>query len=129
MELTGIQLGTSRPHLDWPFKNRPNQQYAAEQQSTNTETPQLSEEAKELLIEATKVNSGLIQKIGLANGKLININGKALNELGNRRSEAKWEGALDELIERRLVKDYNGKGKAFEVTHKGFEVTDTLKGP
>ena len=102
---------------------------AAEQQSTNTETPQLSEEAKELLIEATKVNSGLIQKIGLANGKLININGKALNELGNRRSEAKWEGALDELIERRLVKDYNGKGEAFEVTHNGFEVTDTLKGP
>ena len=102
---------------------------AAEQQSTNTETPQLSEEAKELLIEATRVNSGLIQKIGLANGKLININGKALNELGNRRSEAKWEGALDELIERRLVKDYNGKGEAFEVTHKGFEVTDTLKGP
>ena len=102
---------------------------AAEQQSTNTETPQLSEEAKDLLIEATKVNSGLIQKIGLANGMLININGKALNELGNRRSEAKWEGALDELIERRLVKDYNGKGKAFEVTHKGFVVTDTLKGP
>ena len=101
---------------------------AVEQQSTTPDLPQLSEEAKELLTEAAKDNNRLIQKIGLANGLLIKTNGKTLNDLGNSRSEAKWEGALDELIERRLVKDYNGKGKAFQVTDKGFEVADTLKG-
>ena len=100
-----------------------------EQPSTNTETPQLSEEAKELLIKATKDNYRLIQRIGLANGLLIKTDGKTLNELGNRRSEAKWEGALDDLIEQKMVKDYNGKGKAFEVTDKGFKVADSLGGP
>ena len=99
---------------------------AEEQQSTRSEIPQLSEEAKRLLIEASKDNSELIHRIGLANGLLIRVNGKALNEVGNNRSEAEWEGALDELIERRLVKDYNGRGKAFRVTSSGLKVADSL---
>ena len=100
-----------------------------EQQPTIAETPQLSVEAKGLLIEASKDRSRLIQKIGLANGLLIKTSGKVLNELGNRRSEAKWERALEELVERELAKDYNGKGTAFEVTDKGFEVADKAQGP
>ena len=99
---------------------------AEEQQSTSSEIPQLSVEAKGLLIEASKDNSELIHRIGLANGLLIRVNGKALNEVGNNRSEAEWEGALDELIERRLVKDYNGRGKAFRVTSSGLKVADSL---
>ena len=99
---------------------------AEEQQSTSSEIPQLSVEAKGLLIEASKDNSELIHRIELANGLLIRVNGKALNEVGNNRSEAEWEGALDELIERRLVKDYNGRGKAFRVTSSGLKVADSL---
>ena len=94
--------------------------------STTAETPQLSEEAINLLIEAAKDKFRLIQRIGLASGLIIRTNGKDLNEVGNRRSEAKWDGALENLLEKKFVKDYNGKGTAFEVTHKGFECVDSL---
>ena len=125
---------------------------AAEQQSTNTETPQLSEEAKELLTEATKDRKRRIRKFGPsaspspityaelkdAHGEtqefipirdpVIKTNGKDFGEIGTPRSEAVWEGALDELIRRELAKDADGSGEIFTVTHKGFEVADTLKG-
>ena len=101
---------------------------AVEQQSTIAETPQLSEEAKRLLIEAVKDKSGFIQKIKLANGLLIKVNGKALNEVGNRRSEAMWEGAINDLIERDIVRDYSGKGTSFSLTDKGYTVADSLEG-
>lgn len=100
---------------------------AEEQGSTVPETPQLSEEASSLLIEAAQDSYRLIHKIGLASGLLIRTNGKELNEVGNLRSEAKWEGALDDLFEQRLVKDYNGKGTAFVVTNRGFDVADSLE--
>ena len=101
---------------------------AVEQQSTIAETPLLSEEAKRLLIEAVKDKSGLIHKIKLNNGLLIRVNGIALNEVGNRRSEAMWEGAINDLIERGIVKDYNGKGTSFSLTDKGYTVADSLEG-
>ena len=102
---------------------------AVEQQSTNAETPQLSEEAKRLLIEAVKDRSGLIHKIKLANnGPQIKVNGKTLNELGNPRSDVKWEEAIDDLIERGLVKDDSGKGTLFSLTDKGYTVADSLEG-
>ena len=93
---------------------------------TTSEAFQLSEEAQILLIEATKGESAFIQMIRTTQGMFIRTNGKALNEMGNRRSEAKWEGALDDLLEKRLVRDYNGRGTAFEVTHKGFEFANSL---
>ena len=99
---------------------------ARELRLTTAEASQLSEEARILLIEATKDESGFIQVIRTTQGMFIRTSGKALNEMGNRRSEAKWEGALDDLLEKRFVRDYNGKGTAFEVTHKGFEFADSL---
>ena len=100
---------------------------AEKQESTVAETPQLSEEARSLLIEAAKDSYRLIHKIGLESGLLIRTNGKELNEVGNQRSEAKWEGALDDLFEQKLVKDYNGNGTAFIVTNRGFDVADSLE--
>ena len=104
---------------------------AVEQQSTIAETPLLSEEAKRLLIEAVKDKSGLIQKIPLAKGPQIKTNGKTLNELGIPRSDVKWEEAIDDLIDRGLVKDDSSQGKikVFKVTDKGFKVADNLEKP
>ena len=112
--------------LDLTIETSSESAVAEELQSTNAETSQLSEEAQILLIEATKGESGFIQVIRTTQGMFIRTSGKALNEMGNRRSEAKWEGALEDLLKKSFVKDYNGKGTAFEVTHKGFEFADSL---
>ena len=129
VNLNGIDwhsAGDFAAALDLTIETSSESAGAEELQSTNAETSQLSEEAQILLIEATKGESGFIQVIRTTQGMFIRTSGKALNEMGNRRSEAKWEGALENLLKKRFVKDYNGKGTAFEVTHKGFEFADRL---
>ena len=96
-----------------------------EQQSPVTDLL-LSEEAKELLIEAVKDKSGMILVIRTTAGVAIKTNGKGFGEMGNRRSEAKWLAAIEELRIHQFVESYNGKGEAYEVTYKGFQIADVL---
>ena len=86
---------------------------AEEQESTIAETPQLSEEASSLLIEAAK-----------RSGSILN----ATSRDDSRRSIAKKEKALEELLERDLIKDDSGLGTVFGLTDEGFEVADSLRG-
>ena len=97
-----------------------------EQQSINPVYSQLSEDAKQLLLEATKSSAREILKAAAFGGLTIQANGKSFTERGNARSEARWEQALQDLLDHGLAKDPNGKGQVFEVTHKGFEVADGL---
>ena len=97
-----------------------------EQQSPVTDLLQLSEEAKELLIEAAKDKLGTIRVIRMTGGLAINTNGKGFGEMGNRRSEAKWEQSVRDLLDQGFVEDRKGKGVVFEVTLKGFDVADCL---
>ena len=68
----------------------------------------------------------MILKAAASGGLTIQANGKSFTERGNARSEARWEQALQDLLDNGLVKDPKGKGQVFEVTHKGFEVADGL---
>ena len=43
------------------------------------------------------------------------------------REAARWQAAVNELNERGLISDLNGKGQVFEVTHQGFLLADELK--
>ena len=98
-----------------------------EQLSSNPAYPQLSEEAKELLVAATKSSTREILKAASFGGLTIQANGKSFTERGNARSEANWEQALEDLLDYGLVSDPKGKGQVFEVTHKGFQVADSLE--
>ena len=89
-------------------------------------SPQLSEDAGHLLIEAAKSSGGEILRTRPAGGLVIQANGRNLCERGNPRSEARWNGALEELVDYGLVNDPTGKGQVFGVTHKGFEIADSL---
>ena len=100
---------------------------AIEQQSINPVYPQLSEDAKELLVAATKRSAREILKAAASGGLTIQANGKSFTERGNARSEARWEQALEDLLDYGLVTDPRGKGQVFEVTHKGFQVADGLE--
>ena len=97
-----------------------------EQQSRTFKYPQLSEDAKELLVEAVKDKWGLILVTRTMGGVAIKTNGKGFGEKGNRRSEAKWEQAIRELLNQGLIEDQKGQGNVFEVTHKGFDIADGL---
>lgn len=85
----------------------------------------LSAEAKVLLKEAAQANGGTILKIAVIGGRFIQTNGKTFG--GERgRESAKWEYALDQLVEANYVVARGYKGEVFEVTHSGYELADKL---
>ena len=89
-------------------------------------TPQLSDEAMELLIEAAKDSDGRIISLRPFGGLSIETNGKSFVESGDVRSEAKWEQAIRELLDQAYVEDRSGDGQVFNVTYLGFEAADSL---
>lgn len=89
--------------------------------------PELSEEAKHLLVEASEDQSGIIMKVLTMGGTLLQTNGKEFIEQGNPRSEAKWEAALKQLVSHSLIEDRGYKGEIFVLTDNGFHVADLIK--
>jgi hypothetical protein len=89
--------------------------------------PRLSEEAKQLLIEASNDAGGAIMVIRYMGGMLVQTNGKQFGDENNRRSQAMWESAVSELEQAGLVSDKSYKGEYYEVTHEGYQVADLLK--
>ena len=88
--------------------------------------PQLSEDVKELLSEAAADKMGMILVDRMMSGVAIRTNGKGFGEMGNKRSEAKWEQAINDLIDHGFVEDREGIGEVFNVTHRGFQVADGI---
>ena len=95
-----------------------------EPETIPSEAGQLSNEARELLIEASKDPQGAILKFELNNGLLIQANGREFAEMGNRRSEAKWKQALGDLLDLGLL-EYSGE-EMLQLTQKGFDHADAL---
>ncbi len=89
--------------------------------------PDLSEAARELLIEAAQDPGGVIIRLGVMGGTQVQTNQRGFVEAGNIRSAARWRGAVDELHNLGLVEDRAGKGEVFFVTDAGYRVGDLLK--
>ena len=98
-----------------------------EQQPATNGILNLSDDSNKLLIEATEDQYRGIQKVRTVGGLVIRTNYTEFVEMCNKRSEARWEQALRELVEHGLVTDPTGKDRFFEVTHKGFEFVDRLR--
>ena len=97
------------------------------EQSPPAEPFQLSEEARDLLTEATRDHSRLILRSRTQGGTAIQTNRKFFGEFGNPKTEAAWENVIYELLNQGFIRDPKGEGKAFEVTNKGFEFVDGLE--
>ena len=97
-----------------------------EQQSPIANPIQLSEEARELIVEAAKDASGTICRTQTFSGLNVETNSRNFVKIGSIRSAAKCEQAMQDLLYHGLIKDLKGKGEVFEVTSKGFEVADGL---
>ena len=88
---------------------------------------EVSDEAKAMLLEAKNDKNGHILKIRTMSGTSIKANGQNLIPDDNSRTVAKWEHALDELVNNDFVEEHGHKGEVFAVTHKGYEYADSLR--
>ncbi len=96
-------------------------------ETSNSVIPELSEDAKTLLIEASQDPSGDILKISFIGGSTFQTNGKQMLQNNSPRERARWQAALDLLVEKDLVEAVGYKGEVFKVTHYGYEVVDQIK--
>lgn len=95
-------------------------------QGLKSSAPQLSKEAQILLKEACQEPSGMIFCLKSSGGTEIGTNDKNLIPDQARRTVAKWEAAIEELVTNGYILDAGSKGEVFEVTDKGFQLADTL---
>ena len=89
----------------------------------------ISPDARQLLLEVVadaESGTGVIMKTNSFAGTSIETNGKNFVEAGSRRSVARWESAIMELVNLNFLEDPTGKGSFFQPTHKGFEAAETL---
>jgi hypothetical protein len=89
--------------------------------------PKLSEAASRLLIEATQDKGGALLKVRSSSGLTIQTNDRNMVDDQHPRTQARWEGALNELENVGLVEDRAHKGAIFAVTDEGYRVADLLR--
>jgi len=87
----------------------------------------LSQEAQQLLLEAAADKHGTILKSRTFDGQSIQTNGRIFGDAGDRRSEARWEYALDQLVSLGLVIERGFNGEVFEVAEPGFQLAERIR--
>ncbi|OBS33719.1 DUF4062 domain-containing protein [Pseudomonas syringae] len=95
--------------------------------SSQTDIPDLSYEATMLLHEASLDSSGVILYLRHLGGTDLQTNNKNLIDSNERRITAKWEAALQELLDQKLVIGRGQKGEIYEVTNSGYQIATILK--
>lgn len=90
--------------------------------------PNLSPEAKTLLLAAADDKDGTVMFFKTMDGAELQTNRKSFIKEGDARSEAIWESALDELRNNNFLKDRGHKGEVFQVTRQGYEAADRFRG-
>ena len=80
-----------------------------------------------LLLEAASGSDGYILRRRTLAGVDVQTNGRQFVEKGNSRSRAAWEGAVEELQTSGLIEDIRGDKSIFQLTRKGYAVSESLK--
>ena len=85
----------------------------------------LSEEEAMLLKAASSDENGMIARMEYLDGQKIQAGKKSFGE-DNRREFSRWDGALQNLVNKGLVVGRGYKGEFFELTHEGWSAADAL---
>ncbi len=93
---------------------------------SKTHIPSLTMESRTLLKEASLDSHGTIMSLRMMRGNAIQTNGKNFITSRDRREEALWEAAIQELVENDLLFDPGRKGEVFQLTNKGYETADMI---
>jgi hypothetical protein len=75
---------------------------------------------------AEDLRGGEVMIVRTFGGTHVQAGGTQVNKLNDRRSEAKWVQAVEELVSLGLLKDRGYKGELFEVTYDGYKAADQL---
>ncbi len=94
---------------------------------SNTQLPSLTNEARILLKEASLDPNGQILHFRTAGGTSMQTNNKNLIASRERREIAKWEAALENLVDEDLLVEKGFKGEVFEVSSLGYRVADMIE--
>lgn len=86
----------------------------------------LSEEATKLLSTAAMSEDGIIFKVAYLSGRVVEAGGNTFGGESGREA-ARWEAALQQLVDSGLVIERGYKGEVFELTHEGWQLADSLK--
>jgi hypothetical protein len=87
----------------------------------------LSDEAATLLlITAEDPKGGHVLIARTFGGTHVQANNTTVNKLNDRRSEAKWVKAVEDLVTFGLLKALGYKGEVFEITYDGYKAADQL---
>ena len=101
--------------------------YSNEVVESKTPLPQISDESRLLLKEASKDRNGTILHLRHLGGTDVQTNGKNFIESNERREVARWEAAIDELVENELIIERGLKGEIFEITNLGYQIADMIE--
>ena len=99
-----------------------------EMEELGNNIPQLSDEAKVLLKEASQGSQGLVLHQPSVTEITIWTNGKNVIPNQNPRIIAKWKAALKELKEAELLENEDHQDELFRITHRGYEIADMIEG-
>jgi len=88
--------------------------------------PYLSEQARDLLIEAGRDEKGRIRKYRVESSLIVQTNGRNFVTSRESRVEARWRRALAELEQQRLVEDKAASGEEFFLTDIGYDVLERI---
>ena len=88
--------------------------------------PSISAEARHLLIEAARSSDGIVGRIAYIGGVIVQANGNNFVEPNNPRSQALWEGAINDLVDIGFLNPIGHKGEVFRITREGYEAADAI---
>ncbi len=86
----------------------------------------LSDEGKQLLLEASRDPHGSIIHVKTFGAEHIQTNGRQMISQQDARTVARWVAALEELSRLRLIKDESFKGEVFRITDLGYKTAEKL---
>ena len=94
---------------------------------SKTPLPQLSDESRILLKEASQDRNGTVMHLRHLGGTNIQTNSKNFIESNERREIARWEAAIKELVSKELLIARGYKGEIFEITNLGYQIADMIE--
>jgi hypothetical protein len=89
--------------------------------------PKLSSDAQQLLLKASEDNAGPIMVVEMNEGLIVQIDKTQFAETGNRKSEARWRQAIDELLRLELARRPQPDSDILDITHAGYEYAEKLR--
>jgi len=120
------QLAQTVLHRFAPKKNGADHDVEDDAEPITPRIPALSEQAKRLLVEAAEDRRGVVFKLRRRSGLGIHTNGKNLAE-DSPRETARWERAIQELLDTGLLQSRGQKNEVFAVTDQGYRIAELVK--